>query len=289
MSYETHIVDNRTFLLGLDNLYRDAMKRHERGELLRCARHVAEELRIAPLDVPVEGYYSEDAQLTEYFRLYRGIQAAKARDIPAAALPEFDRLRAVASSPLYGRPEECGTLLPTGRDALSQALDDTKPVWNQSTLVQAAHDAACNWEDFSLVGLAARIKDVVVLTAVRESIVTYVLYMDTSALFPPQPQYVWEVDEELARQASRFVDTFNRLFGEHLPEPLPSRAKEYWKACRGNWIVGRCVRLGRNPDVVPTQHYHWAIRRKADGHLEVDEFWDADVWTTKRYRSVHQL
>jgi len=32
MFEECRIVDNRTFLLGLDKLYRDAMKRQERGE-----------------------------------------------------------------------------------------------------------------------------------------------------------------------------------------------------------------------------------------------------------------
>lgn len=56
MLREHRIVDNRTFLLGLDYLYRNAMKRHECGELLRCARHVAAALRVAPAAVPVEGY-----------------------------------------------------------------------------------------------------------------------------------------------------------------------------------------------------------------------------------------
>lgn len=37
MSTERRVVDNRFFSLGLDGLYRDAMKEHERGELLGCA------------------------------------------------------------------------------------------------------------------------------------------------------------------------------------------------------------------------------------------------------------
>ena len=36
-SPEVHIVDNRVFLLGLDELYRKAMKRIESVELLACA------------------------------------------------------------------------------------------------------------------------------------------------------------------------------------------------------------------------------------------------------------
>jgi hypothetical protein len=47
------VVDNRVFLLGLDKLYRDAMKQHERGDLLRCARRVAQALHAAPADAPV--------------------------------------------------------------------------------------------------------------------------------------------------------------------------------------------------------------------------------------------
>ena len=61
-------VDNRTFLLGLDELYRAAMKRHERGELLECAREVCMELNLPPANVPVEGYYSENKDLAEQFR-----------------------------------------------------------------------------------------------------------------------------------------------------------------------------------------------------------------------------
>ena len=50
---ERCVVNNRVFLLGLDALYRKAMKRHERVELLICARKVAGALRIRPADVPV--------------------------------------------------------------------------------------------------------------------------------------------------------------------------------------------------------------------------------------------
>ncbi len=32
------LIDNRVCLLGLDWMYREAMKRHEKGELLECAR-----------------------------------------------------------------------------------------------------------------------------------------------------------------------------------------------------------------------------------------------------------
>ncbi|MBZ5538082.1 MAG: hypothetical protein LAO31_19180 [Acidobacteriia bacterium] len=162
------VVDNRVFLLGLDKLYRDAMKQHERGELSACARDVAAALHVNPADVPVEGYYAEDQQLTEYFRLVRALQKVDESRTPAvASLREFQRLLEVTSASLYGRPQHKGKLLPVGRDPLSQALLDTQPDWTVARLTAAAHAAAHQTDDISLVGLAARIQDAVVLTAVR--------------------------------------------------------------------------------------------------------------------------
>ena len=48
MLSDCRVVDNRVFVLGLDKLYRDAMKQHEREELLLCARRVAEVLQVVP-------------------------------------------------------------------------------------------------------------------------------------------------------------------------------------------------------------------------------------------------
>lgn len=74
MRIERLVVNNRVFLLGLDELYRESMKTHERHELLICARETADALSVAPADVPIEGYYTEDEDLTEYFRLVRALQ-----------------------------------------------------------------------------------------------------------------------------------------------------------------------------------------------------------------------
>ena len=127
---ERCIVDNRVFLLGLDQLYREAMQPHEGAELLSCARTVAGALSIVivPAPVPVEGYYAEDPHLTEYFNLMRALQDTEEnRTAEVAALPEFRRLVQVSSAPLYGRPVQRGKLLPVGRDALSEALWATLP------------------------------------------------------------------------------------------------------------------------------------------------------------------
>ncbi len=153
------------------------------------------------------------------------------------SLPEFQRLRDVTSAPLYGRAQYSGKLLPVGRDALSQALLDTFPNWTAAGLAAAACEVALKTDDISLVGLAARVQDVVVLAALRQSVVLYAELMYGAALHPPPP--TWKVDEELAQQARRFIDAFNALFGEELPPPDPAQAERYYRpGNRGTGVLG---------------------------------------------------
>ena len=284
MFFERRVVDNRTLLLGLDQRYRESIKAHESTELLSCARGVAGALGIAAAHVPIEGYYAENPRLTEYFRLVRALQDVEESLIPSvASLPEFLRLQAVVSAPLFGRPVHKGKLLPVGRDALSEALHKTRP-WSLVALSESAAEAARDSDDISLVGLAARVRDGVALVATRESVVLYSEVVDGAALEPPTPTYIWEVDADLVVHARRFIETFNRLFAEDIPMPHPRNAEYYWQACQQNEIEGRCVRIGFDTTDGPTPHYHWAIRR-AGGGVEIHEFWASEVWTTERYRS----
>ncbi|HEU4389874.1 MAG TPA: hypothetical protein VFV34_18870 [Blastocatellia bacterium] len=283
---EWRVVDNRVFLLGLDGLYRDLIKEHERGELLECARRIAGALDAGPADVPIEGYYAEDEQLTEYFRLVRTLQDIyENRRDEVSSLPEFIRLQEVTSSPIFGKPAPTSGLLPAGRDPLSQALLDSFPAWTVDHLVTAACDTALKTDDFSLVGLAARIKDAVVLAAVRESVVLYAEMAAGAAMYAPEPRYVWKVDSELADQSRRFIGTFNSLFDEQLPPPEPAQAARYWVAYCDNDILGRCVRLGYDDSTLPVRYYHWGIYRVAEGEFAVEDFWKTEVWTTSLYRS----
>ncbi|HET6892902.1 MAG TPA: hypothetical protein VFH31_17485, partial [Pyrinomonadaceae bacterium] len=141
----------------------------------------------------------------------------------------------------------------TGRDPLSQALYDTMPEWSLPRLIETAYKSAEETDDFSLVGLAARVKDAVVLAATRESVVLYAELAYGAALNPPPPE--------------------------------AAHAGSYWHACKDNEILGRCVRLGYNDAVLPVLQYHWAICR-GNNDTEVQEFWHAEVWTTQRYRSL---
>jgi hypothetical protein len=284
-----HVVDDRVFLLGLDQLYRTRMKRHESAELLVCARAVAAKLHVSAADVPVEGYYAETRKLTEYFRLLRGLQAVDSKLAPrVSSMRDFQRLLSVASAPLYGWPVDRGRLLPVGRDPLAEALVDTSMAadagrWTLDNLVEHAHRGAIQSDDFSLVGLASIARDRVALAALRESVVLYGerVTLGRKPAHPPIPLFPWRVDAELARRGARFVATFNALFDDDLPEPIPENADLFFEAVDEDDIIGRCVCIGQTPP--PRRFYHWAIRRGPDGDLAVEEFWDTRIWTTADY------
>jgi hypothetical protein len=288
MNTERRVVNNRVFLLGLDELYRKAMKARERDELLRCARETANGLSVPAADVPIEGYYVEDERLKEYFRIMRALQKVpKSRESEVAKVEGFKRLKQVIESPIFGPPFDGPFLLSVGEDALSIALKHSFPDWTVDNLTSEAYDRALGSPDFSLVALAALARDSVVLTALRESVVLYALAVGGSAMCH-EPQYIWEVDPIIQERAVRFVQTFNDLFDEDLPVPTPENAKEYWMASSEWKIVGRCVRIGFDDSVRPIRHYHWAIDRGADYKLVVNEFWDTEIWTTATYREEQQ-
>jgi hypothetical protein len=288
MLTERRVVTNRVFLLGLDDLYREAMKRHEREELLRAARETAAALAVVPADVPIEGYYSEDAPLTEYFRLVRALQKVDvAREAEVEGLVAYRRLKQVTESPIFGPPYRREYLLSVGKDALSAALDKTFPEWTVPNLTRQAYEEAVQSDDFSLVALAALSKDPVVLAALRESVVLYSMALGGAAVIR-DPEYVWEVDDAIQKRATRFVETFNELLGEQLPLPVPENAAEFWVASKEWKIIGRCVRIGSDDSVRPIRHYHWAIDQGDQYRLVVNEFWDAEIWTTQRYREKQE-
>ena len=306
-----HIVDNRVFLLGLDQHYRDAMKLFESAVLLPCATAVAQRLKTQPADVPIEGYYGDSPALTAYFRVMRALQKLKEDEgRPADGMAELGQILEIAASKLYGEPayERDGErfMLPAGRDPLSRAMLKFRwqpENWNVPALLEEAHLAALEHDDFSLVGLAARAKDDVVLAALRESVVLYAEKVLLLGGMKDEPEYVWQVDAALASAANRFIELFNRLvasanaglrqkdvmtgeFEWHAFEPIPSAVAEhaahFYRRAEDNEIGGRCVNIGKRADT--NEYYHWAVRGARSG-WQVHEFWSAELWTTERYRA----
>ncbi|MBL7647489.1 MAG: hypothetical protein JNK74_14985 [Candidatus Hydrogenedentes bacterium] len=282
-------VGNRELLLGLDYAYREAMKVFEAEKLLAAAEKVAGRLEIHPHDGPVEGYYGESPELTRYFQLVRALQ-----DVPDTErhrvkdLVEFQRLREVTQSPLFGIPGDPSYLLPPSRDALYFALRSLPPnAWALSALTEAAAREAEARDDCSLVGLACRGRDAVCIAALRESVVLYAEPMCMMAR-SVRYRYQWEVEPSLAAAANRFIATVNALLSVSIPEAHKSNVEYYYHTSQNNMISGRCVRIGLDDRNRPVRHYHWAVNGDVGAYL-VQDFWSDSLWTTEMYRQEKRI
>ncbi len=285
------VIDNRTMLLALDWMYRETMKCFETKELLLCAQEVCARLGIGPSNCPVEGYYTESAELRRYFLLMRSLQNVQADHRGKVQdMETFRLLEKVTTSSIFGSKRDEGYLFPRSRTCLTDALEQFQGTWNVEKLVKHAQQLARASDEYSLTGLAARTGDAVVLAALRESVCLFEM-VGTGYRKPITYHYIWEVDDDLCRLANCFVQAFNGLVGDRygrLPKVTSDEAQNFSLCSRLNEIVGRCICIGKN---FRGDHYHWAVcmRREDEedpGSLYVDEFWSAELWTTERYRKL---
>ena len=285
---EIHIVDDDTFLLGLDDFFREGMKQAESAELLACAESIASDLNLSPKNVPTEGYYHETPELTRYFQLMRVIQSeGQYREPEISDQESWQRLQQIARSTIFGlydenqlRNEGNESLLPRRVDAVGEALLALAPEWQLVEVLEKARELTPA-EDFSLVGLACRFGSPHVVAALRETVALYALMVGGSANLEP-PEYRWEVSPELERLANRFIQTVSLDVGFEIPAASPANAQQYFHRGISADILGRCIAVGFNDAEKPIKYYHWAIR-SLDGKYDVEEFWDTEMWTTERY------
>ena len=280
------VVDNRTFILGLDELYREAMKSYEREELLNHARKLAGVLDIKPMDCPVEGYYYEEPELTEYFKLMRALQEVSCSERKKVSESNsFLRLYEITTSALFGNDFDPKKLLPSASNPFNQALEQTYPNWTIPEIVSKAYDMVIDSNDYSLVSLGVLTQDPVVITALRESVA---LYMVAVAAGPPEIveyEYIWDVETELEKRAESFIKAFNRLFNNELPFPEPINSEKYFLASNFNSLFGRCIYIGNNNNIADMKYYHWKLDCTDEGNFKATDFWDKSIVTTEMNRA----
>jgi hypothetical protein len=286
---EKCIVTDRVFVLGLDGLYREDMRKQETHILLPCARAVLRALRLKPCEGPVEGYYSESPELAEYFRAVRALQPVDpVRLQEVRHMPAFQRLFTTCSARLFGSRQIEPGFLGTRRDSLSEALTAGPDSWNLNTLLREAARASVVYDDYSLAGLASRLQDAVCLTALRESVVLYaelVIMADDINDLLRDRIYEWDLSPELSENAARFIDDYNGLFQSHLPAARAENARAYDESYAGNDPACRCVRIGTDPLASPPRHYHWKIDTTRGGEYTACDFLSEEIWTTSSYRA----
>jgi hypothetical protein len=99
------------------------------------------------------------------------------------------------------------------------------------------------------------------------------------APFVREPRYKDDlrVNPDLEQATSRSVKTTDTFVPSALWMAGPSNAEEFYRASERDFIVGRCIRLGRE---TPVRHYcECSVDAEASGLLELDDFWDSRAWT----------
>ncbi len=271
-----NVVDDRVFVLGLNELFRAEKQEYETAVLLPHAERLVAALRLPLLDVPVEGYYYQSEDLRRYFLLIRTLQNAEKQPMPdAAAETALERLRAVYSSPAMGRPcPDLLSLLPRTGSPLGDAMESLGDAasWNVERISRRAAECVTE-DDANLVAVAAVTGDPVLLCATRE---TMALEMALPRCAVERPAYEWAVSPPVAAVARRFIAALERDTGITLPPAMESSAEIYWNWAQHSHLDGRCIAIGE----IFGDHYHWYIAHDGEKWTVVD-FWSKHLWTTE--------
>lgn len=273
-----NVVDDRAFVIGLSEMFREEMKTYEVTTLLPLAETACKALDLSPVMIPIEGYYTESVELERYFRLIRALQLADIREAPPGfGKDAIYRLHEVLTSPAMGRVEDSDRILSRTTSPLGEALCILSN-WSIDGLSRQAAQLV-GTEDAGLIAVAATAGDPVALCVARESMA---LVADVELADTEVPEFVWAVSERVAEVAGRFVSVLAETTGIVLPEPAAASSRPYGQAARDAELVGRCILIGERFGN-PYPYYHWYIDSH-DGQLTVKDFWSSNVWTTADLR-----
>lgn len=274
------VVDDRTFVVGLCELFREHMKVYEVATLLPLAESACKALDLSPAMVPIEGYYAESAELERFFRLIRAMQLAEMRELPAGpGASAIRQLRKVYGSPAMGRVAQNQNVLPRTDSPFGEALGILAD-WSIDGVSRLAQRLVRD-DDCGLIALAAASGDPLALCVARETLALSGLIMQMEA---DLPQFVWAVSGHVASVAARFVAALAEATGIMLPAPDAQSAHLYGQAGKDAALVGRCIWIGERVGN-PYPFYHWWIDSQ-NGLLTVKDFWSSEVWTTDVVRQL---
>lgn len=274
------VVDNRLFVVGLSELFRQEMKIYEVQVLLPLAEEACNALRLPPADVPIEGYYYESDALAKFFRLIRALQQKEIKDVSGFSdLKAFEKLRRVLCSPAMGRVENFDQLLPQTTSPFGESLRFLSD-WSIDALSKQARKFV-RQDDAGLLAVASATGDPMALCIARESS-ALLSCVEMAAL--ETPDYAWHVSEDVSKVAHRFVSALAESTGILLPEPKASSARIYGQAAEGADLYGRCILVGQQIGN-PYPYYHWYIDSNETG-LVVKDFRSSAIWTTETLRRI---
>ena len=283
-----HIVGDFELILGLDSFYRNKMKKYEE-KLLPLIREILNKLNKSPEKFLVEGYYYETEKLTEYFNCIKTLkQVPIIHQKKIKKLPGYKKIIQLYCSGLYGEYKFDKNILPTVKDAIYYTLE-TLPVnkWNKDNILDTAYEIIKDTNNYSIINLGIILKNPVIITALRESVVLYSEFICTGA---PPPiiyihKYIWNVSKNIENMANIIIEIFNGICPYKIPEAIESNAELYYYEYTENKIDSRCVRIGF--DDLSNKNYHWAIKniKNMANKYKFIDFWDSELWTTEKLKN----
>lgn len=274
------VVDDRTFVIGLCELFRQEMQSYEVASLLPLAETACEALDLPPAMVPVEGYYASSEALQRFFQLIRALQNAEMREVShSLGVNAIEQLRRVYTSPAMGRVDESNRVLPRTSSPFGEALRILSD-WSIDGLSRQTQQFVRN-DDAGLMAVAGVTGDPIAICVARESVA---LMADVELSEIDMPHFTWGVSESVASVAARFVFSLAETTGIMLPEPEANASQIYGQAARDAELMGRCILIGERFGN-PYPYYHWYIDAQNEEFI-VKDFWSDKVWTTDGIRQM---
>jgi len=311
-------VDDLVFFQIVDKQIRDAMQEVE-TEMLPTAKQALTDTKIPLREFPIEGYYGNKPELTEYFNHLKSLQTKYSETITDSV----QRLHDFYSHEAFGlqqavitainqenvwNPMSPPAVISPRVDPLTIAISYTLPAATSSSDVYRDLTIAniSRWLEGvepgkGLVGLGAVVDriatkktgvyDPIATTLARE---TTVLSAATMMSIGPPPGYL--VSPEVEEQGNKVIDAYNSLFEEF---GFDARIENVTgkNAMRLNEDLPDMVRVVRihstNFPGQDPQFYHWGIKEEfnqktGDIDHKVIDFWRNQVVTTDMYEKAPQ-
>jgi hypothetical protein len=266
------------------------MKKYETKYLLPLVIELFKKLAITQKEYPIEGYYYESEELKNYFNYIKTFQQVSIKykkDIQN--MLGYKKLTELYCSGLYGKYEYKNNILPQIKDPIYYALESLSVEnWNVKNIINEAFTIINDIGNTTIIGLGIALKNPVIVTALRESVV---LYPDFYCTGVPDftikyiNKYIWNVSKEIENLANTIIETFNGICKYKIPKAIEKNAKIYFEEFSSNPINLRCVRIGY--DDFSGKNYHWAIKNQKylTSNYKFIEFWDKNLWTTENAKN----
>ncbi len=315
MKTQKLVIDDIQYFRALESEVRDGMKSFEIS-LLPVAEQAVKDSGFSVGTYPVEGYYHEKPELTQYFNCIRTLQG----NYTTTITPAIQHLHNVYTHPIFGLKQGMRTAInqtdvyypQLNPVTISPVVDPVTvatqrlapphklPDWTTESIIQEAEKIP---KGICLVGLALLVDelhkekgkyDPVATCAARETTVLSAMKWINITSVGPETKIDWRVSPKVEAYGKEVVNGYNDLITEYsmmvkrsqgsksaqriVRQMTPKNVESVLKHAPD---MRRCVNLCADDRV---GFYHWAIQEK-NGRYHVVDFYAPQIVTTKEYQN----